>query len=82
MQKLGPEKNEYFKPNRRTIVKRVILISKDSKSEIAKGIFFSTLERSIYIILTRPFENLTTGTYFARSIIGQKRTFSSEYLEV
>jgi hypothetical protein len=74
-------KNEFFKPNRKNIGKRVTLIAKDEQSGIAKEIFFSTLERSIDIFLTRSFEDLITDAYLPRSILEQRRMFSSGYIE-
>jgi hypothetical protein len=74
-------KNEFFKPNRKNIGKRVTLIAKDEQSGIAKEIFFSTLERSIDIFLTRSFSDLITDAYIPRSILEQRRMFSSGYME-
>ena len=74
-------KNQYFKPNRDNIGKRVTLIVKDEQSGIAKEVFFSTLERSIDIFLTRSFEDLITDAYLPRSILEQRRIFSVGYME-
>ena len=74
-------KNEYFKPNRRNVSKRVTLIAKDESSSIAKEVYFASLERSIDIFLTSSFETLITDGYIPRSILEQKRMWSSGYLE-
>jgi hypothetical protein len=70
-------KNEYFKPSRKNLAKRVTLIAKDEQSGIAKEIFFSTLERSIDIFLTRSFEDLITDAYLPRAILEQRRLQST-----
>ena len=74
-------KNNYFKPDRRNSSKRVTLIAKDEQSGIAKEIFFSTLERSIEIFLTKSFEDLITDSYLPKAILEQRRMFSSGYME-
>ncbi len=66
-------KNEYFKPDRRNIGERVVLIAKDEQSGIAKKIFFATLENSIDIFLTRSFEDLITDAYLPRAMLEQRR---------
>ncbi|HET7643881.1 MAG TPA: hypothetical protein VFK40_10265, partial [Nitrososphaeraceae archaeon] len=73
-------KNPYFKPNRRNIGERVVLVVKDEQSGIAKKIFFATLENSIDIFLTRSFEDLITDAYLPRVIQEQRRAFSAGYL--
>ena len=74
-------KNPYFKPNKRNPGKRVTLIVKDEQSGIAKEVFFSTLERSIDIFLTRSFEDLLTDAYLPKAVQEQRRMFSAGLLD-
>jgi hypothetical protein len=73
--------NEWFKPNRRNISERVVLIAKDVQSLISKKIFFATLENSIDIFLTRSFETLITDAYLPLGLREERARFSAGYLE-
>ncbi|HJT83400.1 MAG TPA: hypothetical protein VJ697_02865 [Nitrososphaeraceae archaeon] len=73
-------KNPYFKPNRKNASKRVTLIAKDEQSGIAKEIYFVSLENSIDIFLTRPFEELINDSYLPRALREERARFSAGYL--
>lgn len=72
--------NVWFKPNKKNISERVVLIAKDSQSLISKKIFFATLENSIDIFLTKPFEELITDSYLPRAVREERARFSAGYL--
>jgi hypothetical protein len=68
-------KNEYFKPNRRNFNKRVTLIVKDEATGTAIEVFWQSLERSIELFKTKPFDELFTGSYLSLAVREERARF-------